>query len=29
VACFKLVPVSFWPLGQEVVSVEAGPDLAY
>ena len=22
-ACFKLVPVSFWPLGAEIVSVEA------
>ena len=21
-ACFKLVPVSFWPLGSEIVSVE-------
>jgi uncharacterized membrane protein YccF (DUF307 family) len=33
VACFKLVPVSFWPLGQEVVSVEevdaVRPDPAY
>ena len=29
VACFKLVPVSLWPLGQEVVSVDVRPDLAY
>ncbi|HEY0344523.1 MAG TPA: YccF domain-containing protein [Solirubrobacteraceae bacterium] len=33
VACFKLVPVSFWPLGQEVVSIDAvaptRPDPAY
>jgi len=21
-ACFKLVPISFWPLGVEIVSVE-------
>lgn len=30
VACFKLVPVSLWPLGQEVVGIDdAGRGLAY
>ncbi|HUR83956.1 MAG TPA: YccF domain-containing protein [Solirubrobacteraceae bacterium] len=28
-ACFKLVPVSFWPLGREVVSVEEAEALGY
>jgi uncharacterized membrane protein YccF (DUF307 family) len=29
VECFKLVPVSSWPLGQEVVSVDLEPDPVY
>ena len=28
-ACFKLVPVSFWPLGREVVSVEEAEALGF
>lgn len=29
IACLKLVPVSFWPLGREVVSVEEAEALGY